>query len=63
MVGVALIGVTRVERGLAVRCVLDEAQYEAGWKISDEAFASINLSRADFYGAWNYTISPNSKNL
>ena len=56
---VALIGATKTEKGLAVRCVLDEATYETGYKVSAEEFASINIMPDDFHGEWNYTIKPN----
>ena len=55
---VSLIGATRTERGLAVRCVLDEGEYEKGLEVSDEEFDSINIVRDDFHGEWNYTIRP-----
>jgi hypothetical protein len=31
----ALIGLTRTERGLSVRCVFDEKEYETGLKVAD----------------------------
>jgi hypothetical protein len=55
---VALIGATKTEKGLAVRCVLDEATYETGCKVSDEEFSSISIVPAYFHGEWNYTIKP-----
>jgi hypothetical protein len=58
---VVLIGATKTERGLCVRCVLDEAVYETGRKVSEEEFSSIALTPADFHGEWNYTISPNNQ--
>jgi hypothetical protein len=58
---VALIGSTRTERGLSVRCVLDEKEYETGLKVADEDFDKINISPAAFHGEWNYTISPNNQ--
>jgi hypothetical protein len=53
---VSLIGATKTEKGLAVRCVLDEADYESGRKVTDEEFASINIVRSDFHGEWNYSV-------
>jgi hypothetical protein len=61
VVVVSLIGAARTEKGLAVRCVLDEATYEAGCKVSDEEFSSIAITLDDFHGEWNYTISPNTQ--
>jgi hypothetical protein len=57
---VNLIGSTKTEKGLSVRCVLDEDTYEKGTEISDKQFESINILRNDFHGEWNYTIKPNN---
>jgi len=56
----ALIGATQTEKGLAVTCVLDEATYEKGIKVTDEEFATIRMNCADFHGEWNYTIIPHN---
>ncbi|KAA5595406.1 ISAzo13-like element transposase-related protein, partial [Blastochloris sulfoviridis] len=32
----------------------------AGVKITDADLEAVNLTRHDFHGEWNYTISPNS---
>jgi hypothetical protein len=56
---VALIGTTTTSAGLSVTCVLDESEYQKGIKISDEDYATINISFADFHGEWNYSISNN----
>jgi len=56
---VALIGATTTEKGLAVTCVLDEAVYEKGLKVTEKEFSTINIFHADFHGEWNYTIAPN----
>ncbi|MFP3089359.1 hypothetical protein LQZ21_03430 [Treponema sp. TIM-1] len=58
---IALIGSTRTETGLTVRCVLDENEYETGLKVADDDFGKINISAAAFHGEWNYTISPNNQ--
>jgi hypothetical protein len=58
---VSLIGSTRTERGLCVRCVLDEAAYETGRVVSEEEFCSIVLTPDDFHGELNCTISPNNQ--
>jgi len=55
---VALIGATTTEKGLAVTCVLDEAIYEKGLKVTDAEFDAIKIKPADFHGEWNYTIIP-----
>jgi hypothetical protein len=57
---VNLIGNTKSEKGLFVRCVLEEETYKKGVEISDEQFESINILKNDFHGEWNYTIRPNN---
>ena len=54
----SLIGATTTDKGLTVTCTLDESHYEKGRKVSDEDFASINITLAKFHGDWNYTIHP-----
>ena len=56
---VNLIGATKTEKGLSIRCVLDEAHYEKGIKVSDAEFSTINIIAHDFHGEWNYTICRN----
>ena len=56
---VSLIGATKTSKGLCVRCVLDEAEYEKGLKVEKDDFDRINLLPADFHGEWNYTIVKN----
>lgn len=58
---VSLIGSTTTATGLRIRAVLDETEYVAGIKVSDEELAAVNLKKADFHGEWNYTISPRRK--
>ncbi len=57
---VNLIGSTRTEQGLTVRCELDQNSYPKGIKVPDKVFAEIDLVRHDFHGDWNYTIRPRS---
>ena len=54
---VNLIGATRTATGLRVHCELDTDQYPKGIAVSDAEMAAINITRADFHGDWNYTIS------
>ena len=56
----SLIGATTTSKGLIVKCVLDEAEYQTGIKISDDEYSTINISASDFHGEWNYTISRNN---
>jgi hypothetical protein len=60
---VSLIGATKTEKGLCVRCVLDEATYVKGLGVSEDEFSLISLTPAKFHGEWNYTINPNKEKL
>ena len=55
---VNLIGSTRTQTGLRVRCVLDTETYPPKIAISKEQMDSLHLQRDDFHGDWNYTIKP-----
>jgi hypothetical protein len=55
---VQLIAATTTKAGLTVRCQLDQNSYPAGIKVSDAQMRAINLTRHDFHGEWNYTLSP-----
>lgn len=61
---VNLIANTRTNKGLEIKSMLDENNYEIGIKISDEELAEINLQKNKFHGEWNYKILPsdNSRN-
>ncbi len=56
---VQLIAATTTTAGLKVRCELDQNIYPAGIKVSDAELETVNLTRHDFHGEWNYTIHPN----
>jgi len=56
---VQLIAATTTKAGLKVRCELDTNPYPAGIKVSDAELEAVNLTRHDFHGEWNYTVSPN----
>jgi len=55
---VQLIAATTTKAGLKVRCELDPNTYPSGIKVSDAEIGAINLTRHDFHGEWNYTVSP-----
>jgi Rhodopirellula transposase DDE domain len=55
---VELIAATTTRTGLTVHCELDQNRYPKGIVVSDAEMATINITRADFHGDWNYTISP-----
>jgi hypothetical protein len=58
---IALIGATKTDTGLTVRCEQDEAIYQKGTKVSDAEMDTINIVRDEFHGEWNYTIRPNNR--
>jgi hypothetical protein len=60
---VQLIGATTTKTGLKVRCQLDPTTYPAGIKVSDNELATVNITRHEFHGEWNYTISPKARAL
>jgi hypothetical protein len=55
---VNLISKTTTTTGLKVSCKLDRRQYPLGRKVTAKEWETINLSRNDFHGDWNYTIRP-----
>lgn len=57
---VDLIAATTTKTGSKVFCELDENSYPKGVVVSDDEMARLNIKRADFHGAWNYTIAPSN---
>ena len=55
---VNLIANTRTQKGLEIKSMLDQNQYETGIKVSDEEMAGLNIRKAKFHGEWNYKVSP-----
>jgi len=55
---VNLIGATTTKAGLRIRAELDDASYEKGIVVSNEALSEINLQRSPVHGQWNYAIKP-----
>ena len=55
---VQLIGNTRTSKGLQIEAQLDYRNYEKGKKVDDEDFKGIAITKNEFQGDWNYTISP-----
>jgi len=55
---VNLIGQTTTREGLEVRAELDTGRYKKGIKVSDDELGKVRLTREEFHGEWNYTISP-----
>jgi hypothetical protein len=58
---VDLIAATTTQTGLKVFCELDDKRYPKGIVVSDEEMASLNITRADFHGEWNYTIASSNQ--
>ena len=58
-----LIAATTTATGLTVSSYLDTTPYPLGEKISEAQWATIQLTREDFHGEWNYTISPRAAQL
>jgi hypothetical protein len=54
---VELIGATTTETGLQVSCGIDGNLYPKGVQVTEQQMRAINLTRAEFHGEWNYTIS------
>jgi hypothetical protein len=56
------IAATTTSTGLTVRAELDQAAYPTGVKIPDKEMEALDtngiLTRHDFHGEWNYTLSP-----
>ena len=55
---VELIASTKTSTGFKVQCAVDRNIYPRGIKVSDKEQQGVNIVRNDFYGHWNYTISP-----
>ena len=55
-----LIGATKTDKGLSIRCVLDENHYDTGIAVSKEDFSKINTKSDKFHPEWNYTICRNT---
>ena len=47
---------TTTSRGLRVMREIDPRSYEAGIRVTDEETGTLDISREDFHGEWNYVI-------
>jgi len=56
---ISLIANTTTETGLKIVAEADKNNYPTGREISDAEFATINITRHEFHGEWNYTIASN----
>jgi Rhodopirellula transposase DDE domain len=57
---VKLIGSTTTSTGLKVKAALDTDRYESGIKVTDDELSAVRITRDEFHGEWNYSISPNA---
>jgi len=55
---VQLIAATTTKNGLDVRAEIDPNPYPCGIVVKDTELASVNITRHEFHGEWNYTIQP-----
>ena len=55
---VNLIGSTTTAAGLRIQAQIDDNEYAAGIKVSDQELAELAIERDDFHGEWNYRIKP-----
>jgi hypothetical protein len=55
---VDLIGATTTRTGLKVHAELDPAAYPKGVKVTDRQMTALPLTRHNFHGDWNYTLTP-----
>jgi len=55
---VNLIGATTTKTGLKVKAEIDPTPYPTGRKITNAEMATLNITRDEFHGEWNYTIHP-----
>jgi hypothetical protein len=53
-----LIAGTTTNTGLKIYAQLDDRVYEKGVEVTDEQLAKVNITRHQFHGDWNYTITP-----
>ena len=55
---VNLIGNTTTAEELRIRAQLDDREYPAGIKVSNQALAELAIERDEFHGEWNYRVKP-----
>ena len=55
---VDLIAATTTVTGLTVQCVLDTTEYPTGVKYTNADIDALPLTRHDFHGDWNHSLTP-----
>jgi hypothetical protein len=58
---VKLIGSTTTAKGLKVKAALDTDRYQSGIKVSNRELEAVRITRDEFHGEWNYSVSPTAK--
>jgi len=53
-----LIAATKTKTGLNIYARVDDGNYERGIEITDEQLNTVNITRHEFHGDWNYTVVP-----
>jgi Rhodopirellula transposase DDE domain len=53
-----LIAATTTTTGLKVYAQIDDRTYEKGIEVSEQQLATVAITRHEFHGEWNYTITP-----
>jgi hypothetical protein len=53
-----LIAATSTSTGLKVYAQLDDRRYEKAVEVSDQQLDTVNITRHNFHGEWNYTVVP-----
>jgi len=55
---ISLIAATTTSTGLTVQADIDTAIYPKGIKITNAQMKTLDITKHDFHGDWNYTINP-----
>lgn len=58
-----MIGATTTSSGLTVSCDINASLYPKGIKVTAAEMATLAITRDEFHGEWNYTISPQQHSI
>jgi hypothetical protein len=53
-----LISATSTNTGLKIYAQLDDRDYQRGIEVTDHELETVRITRHEFHGDWNYTITP-----
>ena len=56
-----LISHTTTKTGLKILSELNTNTYSKGIVVTKKEFDNLSLTRKDFHGEWNYTLTPHSQ--